>query len=235
MNLDKELNEIIAAYEFLIKGINKKAINNSVRAYGGIIRAGKGKFTESMAKELTLIAWELLGAEENRIVFSSKKIAIPIRKDYIENLKNIEIKNFLKENIENYFYKLKVDWHIFIDNKFVLAIECKSYTENAMLKRVLIDFQLLKFQYSELENFILFQLESQLGGDYSKLNEISLGSPSSHTLMSYFDVDVNIITLLEGERKVDKPIHKSEFYKPLIKSSLQRALNIIKDKLEPYV
>jgi len=65
--------------------------------------------------------------------------------------------------------------------------------------------------------FVLFQLESQLGGDYSEIyKKVKVGSPSVHTLLSYFDIDLNIITLLRGERKVDEPIHKEKFFKPLL-------------------
>jgi hypothetical protein len=97
-----------------------------------------------------------------------------------------------------------------VDDQFKLAVECKAYTENAMLKRILVDFTLLKQVYPNLK-FILLQLESQLGGDYSSGKIIKYGSPSTHTLLSYFDIDLNIITLLEGERKVDQPIHSHNF------------------------
>jgi len=99
-----------------------------------------------------------------------------------------------------------------------------------MLKRILVDFTLLKQVYPDL-TFVLFQLESQLGGDYSSPNHIKHGSPSTHTLLSYFDIDLNIITLLEGERKVDKPIHKPEYYKALRKESLLTALKVLMNLL----
>jgi hypothetical protein len=107
-----------------------------------------------------------------------------------------------------------------------MAMECKAYTENAMLKRVLVDFTLLKSLYPTIK-FILLQLESQLGGDYSLLNDITYGSPSTHTLLSFFDIDLHIITLLKGERKVDRPIHKPEFFKPLTRKSLEKAIKVI--------
>jgi len=43
---------------------------------------------------------------------------------------------------------------------------------------------------------------------------------------------LNIITLLEGERKVDKPIHKPEYYKSLGAESLLAALEVFKDLLK---
>ena len=84
-------------------------------------------------------------------------------------------------------------------------------------------------------SFILVQLESQLGGDFSKLNPITYGSPSTHTLFSYFDIEINVVTLLKGERKVDRPIHKAEFFKPLERVSLEIAINQISKVLEIYI
>lgn len=116
----------------------------------------------------------------------------------------------------------------------VMGIECKAYTENAMLKRILVDFTLLKTMVPEC-NCVLLQLESQLTGDYSSPNKtIIYGSHSTHTLLSYFDIDLNILTLLEGERKVDKPIHKSNYFKILDKSILEKQINILSNILLKY-
>jgi hypothetical protein len=121
-----------------------------------------------------------------------------------------------------------------IDGKFKISIECKAYTENAMLKRILVDCTLLKNVYPDV-SFVLLHLESQLGGDYSFSITGKYGSPPTHTLLSYFDVDLNIITLLKGERKVDQPIHKPEYYKPLEVERLNEAVEIFKDLLQKIV
>ena len=101
-----------------------------------------------------------------------------------------------------------------------------------MLKRILVDFTLLKQAYPN-SKFALIQLESQLGGDFCELKEITYGSHSTHTLISHFDVELNIITLLAGERNIDEPIHKPEYYKPLRKIDLEKALETIKKLLRP--
>jgi len=88
-----------------------------------------------------------------------------------------------------------------------------------------------KQRYPDI-NFVLIQLESQLGGDYSKLPAKPLGSPSTHTLLSYFDVDLKIITLLKEERDIKKPIHK--FFKPLTKKSLNAAIKTIAEVLKRW-
>lgn len=225
---------IIRDYQYLVGGIDKKAkIAEPTRAYGGIIRAGKGKLVESIATQLVNIAWTLLGEAPHRLSTNRQTIKVPIRKEYIDKIKSPEVKQYISENIHKYYYPLSADLHIRIDSKFVIAVECKAYTENAMLKRILVDATLLKQVYPDLD-FILFQLESQLGGDYSNLKDISFGSHSTHTLLSYFDIDLHIITLLKGERKVDKPIHKPEYYKPLTKESLDKSIGIIKELLEKH-
>jgi len=233
--IEKRIWGIIKAYEYLVLGIEKKAKNNiKERAYGGIIRAGKGELVESITKELLNMAWiDGLGNNPKRLEITRNWIKIPLRKEYIEKIKNSEVKESIRKNIDKYFYPLQPDWQVFIDKNLKLVLECKSYTENAMLKRILVDFTLLKQLHKNL-NCALFQLESQLGGDYSKLTLPTFGSPSTHTLLSYFDVDLHIITLLEGERKVDRPIHKKEFYKPLKKERVQYALNYFKDILRKY-
>lgn len=47
--VEAKLNTIIAAYDKLVKGIDDQAAMSRDRAYGGIIRAGKGELVESIA------------------------------------------------------------------------------------------------------------------------------------------------------------------------------------------
>ncbi len=100
-----------------------------------------------------------------------------------------------------------------------------------------MDFGLLKSLHPNLVCCLL-QLESQLGGgSYSEpLANPQVGSPSSHTLMSYFsEIDLHIITLLEGERKVDQPIHQADYFKELSPESLDHTINRFSRLLAPFV
>ncbi len=230
-NLVKKFIPIIDAYNALLKGIEPEAKSSKERAYGGIIRAGKGKLVESIGKELIKISWEDLGRDLSRLSFSSKIVKVPINRSYLARIKSREVRDYIRENIKDFYYPLKSDIHLFVDNEFKMVVECKSYTENAMLKRILVDFTLLKQVYPNLK-FVLLQLESQLGGDYSSGKVVKYGSPSTHTLLSYFDIDLNIITLLEGERKVAQPIHKPQFFKQLKIRALLEAVNVFKELLE---
>lgn len=229
--IDEKLISIIKAYEVLVKGIDTRAQNATDRAYGGIVRAGKGKLVESIGKELIKIAWSDLGKDKNRLSFVNETIKIPLKRDYLNRIKNPEVKKYIEENIEKMFYRIKPDIRVHIDGKFKISIECKAYTENAMLKRILVDCTLLKHIYPGL-SFVLLQLESQLGGDYSLSIIGKYGSSPTHTLLSYFDIDLNIITLLRGERKVAQPIHKAEYYKPLEMERLKKAIEIFKKLLK---
>jgi len=229
-----EIQEIIDAYDKLVRNIDTKASGSQDgRAYGGIIRAGKGELVESIAKILLQIAWKRLKQNPNRLTIIGRRIKIPIKHEYIEGLKDDEVKKHIKQSIQDYFYPYKPDVLIEIDGKPVLEIECKSYTENAMFKRILFDATLLKTQFPKMQ-FVLLQLESQLGGDFSELKDVTYGSTSTHTLLSYFDIDLHIITLLEGERLVDKQIHKSKFFKTLKRESLENAITALTEVLKQY-
>lgn len=229
-NYFDDISLLIKEYDHSIRNIDKNAKNSDDRAYGGVIRSVKGELVEKLAKKLIEIAWKSLGMDPDRLSFEKRSIKIPIKKEYVERVKNPDVKKYIIDNISKYVYPLKTDIHVHVDRKFKIAVECKAYTENAMLKRVLVDFTLLKQVFPNL-TFVLFQLESQLGGDYSTANHIKYGSYSTHTLLSYFDIDLNIITLLEGERKVDKPIHQQKHYKPLKEESLKAGIEVFKDLL----
>jgi hypothetical protein len=229
------IDEIIKAYEILVKGIEAEANDDEERAYGGIIRAGKGKLVESIARHMVEIAWNNLNGDPKRLSLRKEIIKIPINKPYIEKLRYKEVRDYIYEHISDYYYGFKTDVHVSIDGNLVMGIECKAYTENAMLKRILVDATLLKSVKPNIK-YVLIQLESQLTGDYCEPNKkIIYGSPSTHTLLSYFDVDLNIITLLEGERRVNEPIHDPAHYKSLKKEILQLGIESLEELLKDFL
>ena len=225
------VQDIVRAYNLLMRHIEDDA-HDKLRAYGGIVRAGKGALVESIARSIVEIAWHNLGGKMNRLSFDKEPIWVPIRKQYVNRIKDSKIRAHILKNIKNYVYKFKTDVHVNVDDVLVIGVECKAYTENAMMKRIAVDGMFLKQAHPKSLN-VLFQLESQLGGDYGDIKKnIHYGSNPTHTILSYFDnVDLNIITLLEGDRKVDRPIHKKKFYKPLKTISVQRAVKIFEDLL----
>jgi len=230
-----KINELIRIYESVVKVVDDDARNEENegdRAYGGIVRSVKGKLQEFLTEEIIKIAWQKAGGDINKIDINSKKQKIPIQKDYVRRIKDKEIRNYILSNIKEYFYGISVDKQVFHNDKLIVGIECKAYTENAMIKRILVDFSLLKTIYPDLECY-LFQLESQLGGDYSELNTVTYGSKSTHTLMSYFsNIELHILTFIKGERRVDKPIHK--FFKPIERKQIEKAIKLLEETFKKY-
>ncbi len=232
MEIAKSLPEIIDAYNHIVNVVDNDAQNTEDRAYGGVVRSVKGRLQEYITESLATITWSSIGGNPSALEINSKKISIPIKQEYLSRIKDMNVRDSIQENINDYIYKLSVDKHIFINGKFVIGIECKAYAENAMIKRILIDFDLLKTQHPKLSCY-LFQLESQLGGDYSSLAKPIYGSHSTHTIQSYFFCDLNIVTLLQGERKVDQPIHKH--FKPLHIEILKDAVNLLAKDMRRFL
>lgn len=231
------LTNLVEKYETVI-GVMESDASSSAdsgeRAYGGFVRQAKGKLQEFITTRLIEIAWyDELEQPLDRLDINSSKIPIPLKPEYL-----IRIPSYVRRHIENhltdYYYKLSVDKHVFIDGQFILGIECKAYTENAMLKRIMVDFMLLKTKYPNLKCF-LFQLESMLGGDYSLASSNPLGGTATHSIMSYFDtVELTILTLIKGERDVDRPINKPEFFKPLEMDALVHGIDLLTEVLGQY-
>ena len=227
---------LIRLYNLRVGGIEDEAIRDEERAYGGVIRSDKGRLVEEMAPHIIRLAWDECGGQPERLSFGdAKSYRVSVRQDYVDGLPN-EVRDYVNTRLDQHFYQARVDQHLFVDGAFVLGIECKSYAENAMLKRVLVDFRLLKSLHPNLVCCLL-QLESQLGGSYSNpLATPQTGSPSSHTLMSYFpEVELNIITLLEGERKINQPIHQANYFKELDPEVLEYGISRFAQLLAPFV
>ena len=213
-----------------------REIRNMAGKSAGQIRSAKGSLVENLALDIAKMAWLEAGGELDRLSFGDiKRYRIPIQQSYIDGSSPV-IKDHIDSHKSDYIYRAHVDVHVFVDGCLVMGIECKSYAENAMLKRVLLDYRFLKLLQPKL-TCCLLQLESQLTGNYSNpLAEPQFGSASSHTIMSYFpNINLQIITLLRGERKPNQEIHKPEYYKPLHLEVLDHAINRFSRLLSYFV
>ncbi len=233
---NKKILDIIALYNSVIKGIEQKAIDDINRAYGGVIRAAKGTFVEDITKLLLIIAWEELGGKSERISFLKETRKLKIETKYINKIESQDVKEHILANIEDFNFVIKTDVHCSVDCELVIGVECKAYTENAMLKRILVDFTFMKKLWPNINCFLL-QLENFMGGDYSELSkQITYGSKPTHTILSQFDdLNLEIITLLEGNRHVERPIHKEAFFKELEEKNLRLAIDKFKKVLIKYL
>ncbi len=89
------IKDIIQVYNSVVKDIDKDAQGQDSRAYGGVIRSAKGKLQEYISEEIVKIAWQNIGAKTNRLEINSKKINIPIKDSYIENIANKQVKAYI--------------------------------------------------------------------------------------------------------------------------------------------
>lgn len=227
------MDECVAVYNSVVRNVNADAEAQSGRAYGGVVRMAKGKMVEDVARNLLRAAWLGLGEDAARMKFNLRpKYDIPIRPEYLEKIPDADLRREMRASIGEYKIRHGTDIHVHVDGEFVLSVECKAFAENAMLKRILFDAFLLGTLFPNLR-FALVQLESQLGGDYGSAEPgAAAGSRQTHTLMSYMDsVDLHVVTLLEGDRKVDRPIHEPEFFKPLKRERLERAAEVMAELL----
>ncbi len=217
-----------------VKSLYQEKVQGIEAEIAGQQRATRGKFVEIVCEVLVEEAWRRAGGEADRLSFGTNKYKLNITEEsYLKKL-GIKLRADLESKKDKY-YKIKVDRHVFIDDIFVMGIECKSFTENAMLKRILVDFTFLKEIHPKLI-CVLLQLESMLGGDYDKARESVLGSPQSHSIMSKFlNVDLHILTLLEGSRKVKEPIFEAEFFKDLKRENVEHAVEKFKELLAQFV
>ena len=204
---------------------------------GGSTRGSKGSFVEGVLVEaIVRLAWHEIGGEEYRLSIQKRIEPIAIEEKYVRTLKNEYLRHHIQMNREHYIYNVEFDRAIEIDNNFVLGIECKAYTDQAMFKRCLKEFELIaKLCYPELL-FCIFQLENGLGGDYGEVsNPIQLGSTSTHTLLSHTSIaSLEIITLLDGKRNSNKPIHKPEYFKELPIENVAVCVSEFRALLEPF-
>jgi len=129
MNADlaKKIEDLIGKYNTVLKSVDKNAEEDEVRAYGGVVRSEKGKLQEYITEEIVMMAWESIGGESSRISINSKKQKIPIRKDYILQLEDDEVKRYILSNLSEYYFGLSVDKQVFVDGEFVIGIESKAY------------------------------------------------------------------------------------------------------------
>jgi hypothetical protein len=207
MTIEQRSKEIIDFY-------NRKTKKVWRERRGGPLRSFAGSFVETLCEMVVEHAWAELGGKKSRIRFDKRKYEIRDEKGNV--------------------YGLSQDKQVYVDDKFVLSIECKAYCEVAMYKRIMVDALLLQTRFKDL-NFCLFQRESMLGGDFSESINPK-GSPSVNVINFYFpSVKMGIVTLLEGERTIDEPLHKKEFFKPLKPERVTHAIRYFMEALEPFL
>jgi hypothetical protein len=102
----------------------------------------------------------------------------------------------------------QVDMHIYKDDKFIAAIECKAYLDSCFYVRACDDFRLFKKYGYDIKTFV-FTLEHSID-ENSKL---------------FIDIDNDfvcdeIFCMLDGKRSSSKPIYDKKYKKHVNKEKL---------------
>ena len=185
---------------------------------GGRIRSLKGGLVEKMADRIIGFAWRRVGGESQSLCIGRKMYLLPAPDGRGQG------------------YRISLDRQVYVGEmrpeNLVVCVECKAYAEVAMYKRVLLDCKIMKEAVRQIApdradkiRLCLLVLESQLGGDFSREIIPCLKSPPVAAIDLLFpDVSLEVVVLMDGERRVDKPIHKEEFKKRLNPKRVARAV-----------
>lgn len=226
------VDDLLKAYNALPEFIEIEA-EKQKKERGGIERGIKGPFVEAFTRGLIKRAWDDLKGDRSDLKVKGS-VTVPLKEGYLKRIQDNEIADYIKKNIQEYSYTFRIDVPVCIKDKLVMVVECKSYADNAMIKRTLHDGAFIK-RYSPDTEIVLLQFKSGLGGDYHEIfREKHFGSTSTHTIMSYFDYTPHIITLLEEKRKSSEPFHKKDFFKPMKREALEKALAFFRGHLKKH-
>lgn len=183
---EEEKKKIIKKIDsFYIKTINLVSKYSGGNNVGGKIRQSMGDLGEELAK----VAWL-------EVAKLYADIAKPVEPKKGEHDK----KKCVNKNGNTYY--AHVDKHCYISDKFVLAIESKSYLDACYYARASSDFRLLKQYYDANLICVVLSIE-----DAAK-------ESSKQFIEDESWVDVTFI-LADGKRSSAKPIWDKRFYKKL--------------------
>ncbi len=91
-NTITRLKDLIETYDRVMRVMEHnaaKAVKKDSRAYGGFVRAAKGKMQEYITEDLIRTAWDVeLAKQPSQLTINSKKIRIPIQMEYVDQIKD---------------------------------------------------------------------------------------------------------------------------------------------------
>jgi len=117
-----------------------------------------------------------------------------------------------------------------------MLIEYKSYTEKSMLRRVLFDAWIAK-DYGLEAKYCLCMLETSMGfkkrGEKKSELDISYQSHAFRDFMiKHHDVDIDILILLDDQRKSKEDIAEEKYRKKIPIEKLKLIINYFKEFLK---
>lgn len=113
----------------------------------------------------------------------------------------------------------QVDVHVYKDDRFVMAIECKAYLDSCYYVRACDDFRLFdKFGY-DLKKYV-FAMENSIDANTKAFTDIVTDNTCD-----------DIFYMLEGKRVSSKPVYNEKHRKPVSEAMLERFVRALHTSL----
>ena len=218
--LKHEIDKILSGIEDKVSKIKSKTSRKS----GGIKRQIKGNITEKIYSKIINFAIKETKIK-CKLINRYSELPIELKSpEKLKTMKKYEEDNNLKftneEKLKGYFHIY--DAYIIYKNKIIMVIEYKSYLENAMLKRCLVDATLTQLTDRKIK-YCLCMLETQV----RQINR-DIGY-NSHSLKSFFyehfETNIDMLLLLDESRKINKDIGEKVNLKEVNYEKLEKATN----------
>ena len=215
-----------------------KTLSGNIQSSGGKKRAAKANLTKDVFSKI--INYCIKETSSNyKLINKESELPTEIKKRLPKLLVSEEYKKHKKVEFKQHQINEKgVDYDAFIIEKdeLKMLIEYKSYTETSMLRRVLFDAWIAK-DYGLEAKYCLCMLETSMGFKKrgEKKSELDL-SYQSHAfrdfMIKHHDVDIDILILLDGQRKSQEDIAEEKYRKKIPIEKLKFIVNYFKEFLK---
>mgnify|MGYP001237056295 CR=1 FL=1 len=215
-----------------------QTLSGNIQSSGGKKRAAKANLTKDVFSKI--INYCIKETSSNyKLINKESELPTEIKKRLPKLLVSEEYKKHKKVEFKQHQINEKgVDYDAFIIEKdeLKMLIEYKSYTETSMLRRVLFDAWIAK-DYGLEAKYCLCMLETSMGFKKrgEKKSELDL-SYQSHAfrdfMIKHHDVDIDILILLDGQRKSQEDIAEEKYRKKIPIEKLKFIVNYFKEFLK---
>ena len=218
--------------------LDKTLSGNIIQSSGGKKRAVKANLTKDVFSKI--INYCIKETSSNyKLINKKSELPTEIKKRLPKLLVSEEYKKHKKVEFKQHQIKEKgVDYDAFIIEKdeLKMLIEYKSYTETSMLRRVLFDAWIAK-DYGLEAKYCLCMLETSMGfkkrGEKKSELDISYQSHAFRDFMiKHHDVDIDILILLDDQRKSKEDIAEEKYRKKIPIEKLKLIINYFKEFLK---
>ena len=130
----------------------------------------------------------------------------------IEVLRGVPSDTYLLKNFAGEI-RVGTDFHVYKDNIFIMAIECKSYLDKPFMERAHLIMGYLKKINPQIVSLLVSM-------------EYSLSREAFNFYMYEGNINYTYF-LMDGIRNSDRPVYKREFFKSIKYDSLRNVVNTI--------